>query len=272
MPSETKALGRFFLIACIPPWIGWSLLRFGAVPSTGLWQLLYLTGWSASVAGLTATYLEDGADGLRRLLRAAVRVAVPVRWWLFVLFVPILAVTVAALLYVALSGNAVGFNAAAVLTLVAPSSLATFFLGPFGEEFGWRGYLLPRLTRKVSVVSAVLIVGAIWATWHWPLLYHSFVASPAREFVTIIVGVTYMSIVIGTVYLRTGSLLLAMLLHWSINGMRDIADRVFPGLPGGDDHLLQWCGVGANLLVAGLTIPALLVAGKVRSHSLAHRA
>jgi len=65
-----------------------------------------------------------------------------------------------------------------------------------------------------------------------------------------------MSILIGTVYLRSGSLLLAMLLHWHINGVRDISGQVFPGLPEGDD-LLQWCGVGANLLAALLTIPAL---------------
>ena len=102
----------------------------------------------------------------------------------------------------------------------------------------------------------------IWATWHWPLLYQDLVAAPGRELVTTIAGVIYMSVVIGAVYLRTGSLFLAMFLHWNINSVVDVSARVFPGLPDRSDHLLLWCGVGASVLVAGLTIPSLLVAGR----------
>jgi membrane protease YdiL (CAAX protease family) len=261
MRIDPRSFVSFFLIACVPPWVGWSLLRFGVLPSDGPWQALYLTGWGASAAGLIATYMEEGALGVRRLLGEAVRVSVVVRWWLFVLFVPVLASAGSVLLYVGLSGNVVGFKPSSILGLLAPSMLITFFLGPFGEEFGWRGYLLPRLAKELSVLPAVLLVGVIWAIWHWPLLYQSVVAAPGRELATVIVGVTSMSVLIGTVYLRSGSLLLAMLLHWNINASRDISGLVFPGLPEGSDHLLQWCGVGAILLVAALTIPALLVAG-----------
>src|SRR6185436_4204971 len=130
-------------------------------------------------------------------------------------------------------------------------------LGPFGEEFGWRGYLLPRLIRRVALVPALLAVGVIWAVWHWPLLYHSVMGAPVREVATIIVGITYMSVVVGIVYLRSGSLFLAMLMHWHINGMREIAGQVFVGLPEGSDPLLQWCSFGANALVATLTLLAL---------------
>ena len=127
MRIDTKALVCFFLIACIPPWIGWSLLRFGVLPSDGPWPALYLTGWGASAAGLVATYMEEGALGVRRLLREAVRFRVPFRWWLFVLFVPHLASGVMALLYVGLSGRALGFHPSGFLRLVAPSMLVTFF-------------------------------------------------------------------------------------------------------------------------------------------------
>jgi len=255
--ADSKALVVFFLIACVPPWIGWSLLRFSIVPSTGAWQMLYLTGWAASAAGLVATHVEEGGHGVRRLLREAVRFAVPVRWWLFVLFVPVFAISTAALFYTAASGNGVGFEPASFAQRAAPGAIATFMLGPFGEEFGWRGYLLPRFVRRMGVVPALLAVGVIWGVWHWPLLYQSVIAAPGRELVTIIVGIAYMSVTIGTVYLRTGSLFLAMLLHWNINGTREIAGQVFPGLPDGSDPLLQWCGFGANALVAVLTLFAL---------------
>lgn len=262
MRGAATGLVWFFAIACIPPWIGWSLLRFGVAPSDGPWQALYLTGWGVSVGGLVATYLEQGRSGVRRMLREAVRVSVPLRWWLFVLLVPVLAVAASAVSYAVLSGTSIGFAPSALLQLVAPSMLITLLLGPIGEELGWRGYLVPRLTKTTPVLPVLLVVGVITAIWHWPLLSHeAFVAHPLRQSVTLLAGATYMSIVIGAAYLRSGSLLLAILMHWEINNARDLAERIFPGLPD-EDSLLQWCAVAANLLVAACTVPALLAAGR----------
>ena len=39
-----------------------------------------------------------------------------------------------------------------------------------GEEFGWRAYLLPKL-MPLGARKAVLLVGAIWAVWHWPAIF-----------------------------------------------------------------------------------------------------
>ncbi|HSR30508.1 MAG TPA: CPBP family intramembrane glutamic endopeptidase [Anaerolineae bacterium] len=40
----------------------------------------------------------------------------------------------------------------------------------FGEEFGWRAYLLPKLV-PLGPRKAVLLVGAIHAVWHWPIIF-----------------------------------------------------------------------------------------------------
>jgi membrane protease YdiL (CAAX protease family) len=42
--------------------------------------------------------------------------------------------------------------------------------GPLEEEFGWRGYLLPRLSARIGNTWATLSVGAIWASWHLPMM------------------------------------------------------------------------------------------------------
>jgi membrane protease YdiL (CAAX protease family) len=42
--------------------------------------------------------------------------------------------------------------------------------GPLEEEFGWRGYLLPRLAARIGNLWATLAVGVIWATWHLPMM------------------------------------------------------------------------------------------------------
>ena len=40
----------------------------------------------------------------------------------------------------------------------------------FGEEFGWRGYLLPHLAQRYTPRKAVLIHAFIWWAWHLPAL------------------------------------------------------------------------------------------------------
>jgi len=52
-------------------------------------------------------------------------------------------------------------------------SVAAFFLylvPAFGEELGWRGYLLQKLL-PMGTRKALLLHGAIWGAWHWPLLF-----------------------------------------------------------------------------------------------------
>jgi membrane protease YdiL (CAAX protease family) len=39
----------------------------------------------------------------------------------------------------------------------------------FGEEFGWRAYLQQKL-MPLGPRKAVLLVGVIWAVWHWPII------------------------------------------------------------------------------------------------------
>lgn len=51
------------------------------------------------------------------------------------------------------------------LLSLLPSSLAAL-----GEEIGWRGFLLPKISGIWNVKIAVILSGAIWAIWHFPLI------------------------------------------------------------------------------------------------------
>ncbi|AFY68429.1 Abortive infection protein [Thalassoporum mexicanum PCC 7367] len=61
------------------------------------------------------------------------------------------------------------FSAFGTLNLFLGSFLITL-IPAFGEEFGWRGYLLPRLLLKHSIRKALLIQALIWWAWHLPFL------------------------------------------------------------------------------------------------------
>jgi membrane protease YdiL (CAAX protease family) len=250
---DDRALVAYFLIACIPPWIGWSLLNFGVVSQHAPYApLLYLTGWGASIGGIIATSVSEGLGGIRRLLGDAVRAAVPVRWWLYALLLPPALFSGAAVLLLVLAGQPVRVDPSALLQLATPAALLPFFLGPFGEEFGWRGFLLPALTRRVSVLPAALIVGVVEAIWHWPIELQQLLQFPG-----LVWAATCMSVMMGAVYLRTRSLLLAMIMHWGFNDF--MLANLFPGaLKLANSSMARWPEAGLLALGAVLSVPVLL--------------
>jgi membrane protease YdiL (CAAX protease family) len=100
----------------------------------------------------------------------------------------------------------VGFLFAAILAL--------------GEELGWRGLLVPELSKVTGFSQLSLISGLIWAVYHAPILlfadYHS--AAPVwYAFFIFIVVVTAGSFVYAWLRLKSGSVWTAVILHASHN-------------------------------------------------------
>jgi membrane protease YdiL (CAAX protease family) len=54
-----------------------------------------------------------------------------------------------------------------VFVLAVIISLPTFL----GEEYGWRGYLLPQLAEGKGKLWATIITGLVWGLWHIPSYY-----------------------------------------------------------------------------------------------------
>ena len=48
--------------------------------------------------------------------------------------------------------------------------MLTIFAG-IGEEFGWRGFALPRLQARYNALVSSLIIGLLWGIWHIPLFF-----------------------------------------------------------------------------------------------------
>jgi membrane protease YdiL (CAAX protease family) len=43
--------------------------------------------------------------------------------------------------------------------------------GPISEEFGWRGYVQPRLRQIFTPLTTSVVLGLAWAIWHMPLFF-----------------------------------------------------------------------------------------------------
>ena len=44
------------------------------------------------------------------------------------------------------------------------------FIPAFGEEYGWRGFLLHKLMGRFNLLRGVLLTGIIWGLWHAPII------------------------------------------------------------------------------------------------------
>lgn len=60
-------------------------------------------------------------------------------------------------------------NLSLIIYILINSALGILLV--LGEEYGWRGYLLPRLTKSYGKVLAPLFVGLIWALFHFPAVF-----------------------------------------------------------------------------------------------------
>lgn len=56
----------------------------------------------------------------------------------------------------------------AVVFLQLAMSIILFFPA-FGEEWGWRGYLGPKLRELIGMPASIVVGGIIWGLWHAPL-------------------------------------------------------------------------------------------------------
>jgi membrane protease YdiL (CAAX protease family) len=90
----------------------------------------------------------------------------------------------------------------------------------FGEEFGWRGYLLPKLL-PLGEVKAAVIVGLIWGPWHLPVLIAG-LNYPGQPIIAVLavflLSAMLLSLLHARFYVASGfSLSAVALLHGSLN-------------------------------------------------------
>lgn len=208
-------------------------------PDGGRWLVLFM--FTPLVAVLltrliTQRALRLGSDGLG-LTRPGFAA------WPFALLIPpvllglvTLAAMATGLVWIELPAGT-GSVTAAAMGFVAGFAVNCVFA--FGEEIGWRGFLISRL-QGLGPWLAMTVTGALHAVWHLPAIlmtphYHGdgtpWLIVPGFLVVLTLAGVPY-----GFVRLRTGSVWPAVLMHAMFNsvlfGTENIVRAVDPAMPG----------------------------------------
>lgn len=240
------AVAAFVLIACalawvvvLPLWLGRGL----AEPISTV--LLPVMMFTPAIAALVVTFVMKVPGPGRRArflglwpLRPAKRVV-----WLMVAgwLVPPLLVALSILLSAALGfvqldltfsafasqldgalpdGVPVPPVGAVVLAQLALLPVGALFnsVFAFGEEIGWRGWLLPAL-RPLGTWPALVLSGVIWGLWHSPviLLGYNFGRTDITGVLFMIGGCVAWGVLLGWLRLRSASVWPAVIAHGSLN-------------------------------------------------------
>ncbi len=119
-----------------------------------------------------------------------------------------------------LPGLSPGAHVGLMILLQASAGFALSCASALGEEIGWRGFLAPRLLSRWGFAGGSIATGAVWALWHFPVLFLANYGEDTPRafamacFTTSLIG---MSFVYGWFRLRTNSLWPAVFLHASHN-------------------------------------------------------
>jgi membrane protease YdiL (CAAX protease family) len=166
--------------------------------------LALLAGLGPSLAGVIVTSVTGGKRSVWALLTRLGQWRVNVGWYAVVLLMPPF-VSIATLVFQAALGKPASLGDVAGRV---PIGLIWPIFSSLGEEFGWRGFALPRLQRRYNAPISSLIIGIAWGMWHLPMNF---------------IGMRHYGMLFIPIFIIAGPLLLtaqAMLMTWVYNNTK----------------------------------------------------
>jgi membrane protease YdiL (CAAX protease family) len=223
MKPKNKFLPGFFPIACIFTWTfqipvvldSQKIISLPFPPQI----FLLVSIFGPFVSAFFLTWREKKAAGIWQLCRKGFDFRFSWSVYLFVAVVPLLMTFFAFLIT---GGNK--FNSD-IFSLIGTFVIYFFLGGSFGEEFGWRGFALPRLLQNYNPLISTLILGVLWSIWHLPLFWLVGTSQFYTPIWLYFIYVTALAFQYTWVFLHTnGNIFACLLLHTFTN----ITVEIFP--------------------------------------------
>ncbi len=166
----------FIALAYLLSWSYWGVLIAMGLRVTPGSTVSHLPGlFGPALAAVIVTAMRQGRAGLADLGRRCLKI--PTNWRLAVLLIAAPPV-IALVWFLLLSATGIPYPPMADFWAypgVPPAMGAAGFvifvilLNGYGEEVGWRGFLLHHLHPRLGKLQATAIVAIVWLLWHLPL-------------------------------------------------------------------------------------------------------
>lgn len=220
-------LTSFFIVAYALSWWAWIFFAFGIFPTP-------IASFGPFLAALAVLALSEGKSGIVGLFRRMIRWRVAPGWYAVALLLPAVLAAAATALNVLLGAQPPSSDELAGWPGILPGFALVLLIPGFGgawEEPGWRGYAVPRLQRGRSALLASLILAALIAGWHLPLMIAEQIHY--SDIVLIVAAVIVFNWVFNN---ANGSVLIVMLMHAANNA---ISGSFFSPMFSGADSVRQ---------------------------------
>lgn len=224
--TADKSLFKFFIIAYLIPIVAtaYAFLTEGfptdsVVTHVSPMVLVVLMAMvhAPTIAAMIVAYKDEGFRGIKDLFRQVMHWKVEGKWYLYALLIFPLSILVSLYLMSLFSesyGPLFEFRFFVVASL----------LSALWEEIGWTGYATPRMLKIFSPLKTAILLGIIHMFWHlasdyWAAIsYYGTNYFYAIHFLLWLIGLIVLRVIILWMYVRTRSLVLGWLTHFSYTG------------------------------------------------------
>jgi len=234
--EDKRSLVTYLIITFVFTWGFWitalfmgyndiSFLRYLNWDFQSLQQLfnhiIFRLGVYGPIIGAFLTIYIYNKKEIKDFLKRIFKIRVKSKWYLFLIFIPIIIN-----LIVVLIGTILGIELQAFFNSSLPFKyILIFFLYEILtsglEEPGWRGFALPKLQKYFTAEKTCWILGLIWAVWHYPYVIYLYsqgglipLIFSLAGFTMAIIGQTFIMV---WFYNNTKSIFISILLHAWLN-------------------------------------------------------
>ena len=261
----SKRLLLYFILAVGITWLFWiptiiislindyflpSILTFNQLILEGfvddLHQLVFILNqigvYGPMIAAFLILFITEKKKGVIDLLKRMGKVKISLKWYGYIIILPMFIFLLGSLLSFTDLTNL--FNPGMSAILIFIMFLNTTFTSGL-EEPGWRGFGLEELQNSYNANKSSLILGLVWAIWHFPYLIYLYLFQfdfgiylSVLSLVGYIASTMGVSIIYTWMYNNTKSVFLMILFHSLLNfipqvmlgGVTNSAGGVFTAL------------------------------------------
>ncbi len=178
---QNKKILSYILTSYLFSWIIWlpMVLNKQLGMNLPVFRYQHFAGAFGPLAGaLITSYIFTGRNGLKKFIRRVFNFKIRWYWFFIGIVSPFLLLLLAVMIIILINdGSAINWSLIVHSSNIHFENIFLIWLFwlityGFGEETGWRGYLLPLLSKNRPTLNAAVMVSFVWMLWHFPMFFY----------------------------------------------------------------------------------------------------